>query len=677
MDLWVVGAAAAAGYIAKYWQNVSRDKDSLSGSELSKCEKHENPSFPLCRSTRRKKLTGAANTGEKFSDMYRLDSASELEVSSSAYAEKRGSSGDYDESNILSLSSPSSGVTMNEILIGNGSDNGLRDDTGDNSGSPCTGEMDSFHESKMKTSSLRTKNIHGHFIKPLNSLESCLMAQLYKEHTKMEEYVLSVFPSPSKKMRPLLVTDGNQIINRLNNDSFSASIGTDDNRLPKDENACGVPPLPKISKFNVPKKIKFKAREVCNGRFSNSHKAGSGRHFHSQNVGIASSLLASRREVDKLQDLLKQTENLVQDLQEELEMKDSLTVKELADEKCESQDTCENSLHYRALNPLFPLQNVNNSTNNDGKESQSERAEDNSEDMSKIEAELEAELERLGLNMNKSSLERILSDGVELDPDVIADLAQGELRVDMFNGRAVCQPESDRDKSGTPTTHSGNYAVSPQELSLRLHEVIESQLEERVKQLEMALQNSQQKVLLMESEHKNVWRKFSNNELTYSSDEESPITEENINSTAQPLVMNLSGDALEAYNEAYEELMKINESEEDDSPSTAYESMHPYNQIMLQCCQDGATNGSMTRLRNNKEIPSSRESCGSQLKVAIKHSQGIQKLLYDDTSEDENSGSSDEMEKQLIKQIVEKTRKGSPVVLNAQRLLFSMDENKR
>ena len=76
-------------------------------------------------------------------------------------------------------------------------------------------------------------------------------------------------------------------------------------------------------------------------------------------------------------------------------MKNSLTVQELADENLESQDTCENSLHYKTLNPLFPLQNVGNSTNNDSKESKYEEAEQNSEGMSKIEEELEAKPERL------------------------------------------------------------------------------------------------------------------------------------------------------------------------------------------------------------------------------------------------------------------------------------------
>ncbi|XP_050225067.1 uncharacterized protein LOC126674630 [Mercurialis annua] len=679
MDLWVVGAAAAAGYVAKYWKNVSRERDGLSGC---KSEIHENPASPIRRLAQKKKVKEDSNTdaGERLSNMYWLHSSSEAESSSNNYVEMAEISDTCDERNVLSLSCLPPEITMDENLNENEGENGRHGNMGDTFCRPCISEMDSCYRSRKKTSSLRTKHRHGRFIKPLNSLESCLMAQLYKEHTHMEEYVPSAFPSPSAKRRPLLVTDGNRVINRLYGGSLTACIGTDDYRLQKDENVCGVPPLPKISKLDVPYKINSKTREVHNGGFNSSCKVGGGGLFRSQtgspnrtylfclgiSVGIASSLLASRREVGELQDLLKQTENLVQDLQDELEMKDSLTVKELADENYESLDTCENSLLAKALNPLLSYHSVNILANNDDRESKSEKAEEDSGDMSKIEAELEAELERLGLNMN-NGMERRLSNLVELDPDFVADFAQGELKVDIVNRRVVGQPELDRDKSGTPTVENGNYAVSPRELSLRLHEVIESQLEERINQLEVALQNSQMKVKLAESEHKIMWRKMSRDELRYSSGEESPITEQDFNSTSQPLVMNLSGEALDAYNEAYEELMKINESEDDDSPSTLYENSHEtsipsYNQ-----------NGSATRVANNNKRLS-RESYVDQLKVAIEHSPGIRKLLYEGTSEDENSSSDGEMEKQLIKQIVEKTRKGSPVVLNAQRVLLSMDK---
>lgn len=134
--------------------------------------------------------------------------------------------------------------------------------------------------------------------------------------------------------------------------------------------------------------------------------------------GIVMSSMTNKRESDKLKDLLKQTENLVQDLQEEIEMKDSMTVKELNNENYGgSQDTCDHSSYDREFNGFSSEKHMDNSPRdcielNDSKE------EENSEPMSKIEAELEAELERLGLNMNTSSLERKLSELVEVSVNV-------------------------------------------------------------------------------------------------------------------------------------------------------------------------------------------------------------------------------------------------------------------
>lgn len=130
-------------------------------------------------------------------------------------------------------------------------------------------------------------------------------------------------------------------------------------------------------------------------------------------IGIISSFITNKREVDKLKELVKQTENLVQDLQEELDMKDSMTVKELANENYESQDTCNNS-YDRAPTVFSPELHMDGSTKNDGKILYDQKAEESSEPMSKIEAELEAELERLELSINASSLDRRLSDLVEV-----------------------------------------------------------------------------------------------------------------------------------------------------------------------------------------------------------------------------------------------------------------------
>ncbi|KAH8487170.1 hypothetical protein H0E87_025947 [Populus deltoides] len=692
MDLWVVGAAAAAGYIAKYWQNLSKHRASSLelSSGTSTCEKPETSSSPFHKLIRRKQAEDTLTNGRHFSDggfsdMYHLDGASDTEApSTSSFGERIVRLRTYDDCNVLSMSSLPPGFSVNENLKENEDGNGLNDNMDHNSSNPYTGELDSFHCSGKN--SLKTKHSGSHVVKPFSSLDSCLMAQLYKEHARMEEYVLSALRSPSTIMKPLLITDGTQIISRADRDSLSAQIASDNNRWHKEEIVCGVPPLPKIGFSDHLKKIKSKSGKRQNERWSSSQK-----HLQSPNgshdgtvlfclgvsIGIISSLIANGREVNQLKEDVKHTQNLVQDLQEELEMKDSLTVKQLANENNESQDTCDNSFHYRASNPHLLIQNVNDSINNIGAVSYNEYTEQSPESMSKIEAELEAELERLGLNMNPSGPPRRLSELVELDPDSTADFARGELMLDMVNGQAAAQSESNRDARGTSPTCSANYAVSPRELSLHLHEVIQSRLHERVKELETALQNSQRKVQLLESEHKNVQRLLSTTELRYSSGEVSPVVEGDFSCIDQPLVMNLSREALDAYNEAYEELNKMNESEEEDSLSGDFEDNQAGLLLFDQRVswgQNGRANGSFSLSSHNQEKTPNDLHTGP-LKSSAEYGAGIEELLYDRISEDENSDCDGEMEKQLIQQIVEKTKKGSPVVLNAQRLLFSVDDN--
>lgn len=120
-------------------------------------------------------------------------------------------------------------------------------------------------------------------------------------------------------------------------------------------------------------------------------------------MGIISSAAGKKREVDKLKELLKQTENLVQDLQEELEMKDSLIVKELANEIYGSQDTHRASFLDAASSPFSCEQREGDIS----KEVHNPRTGESMDSMSKIEAELEAELERLGLNVGLSNAQVI------------------------------------------------------------------------------------------------------------------------------------------------------------------------------------------------------------------------------------------------------------------------------
>lgn len=121
--------------------------------------------------------------------------------------------------------------------------------------------------------------------------------------------------------------------------------------------------------------------------------------------GIVSSIIANKSDLDKLNELLKHSQNLVQDLHEELEMKDSLTVKELTSEDLECQGTNEHSVLNGISTAFSPERKLDKFTDCGGKEPDDSKAKYD-EARSQIEAELEAELELLELNIKKSSLQR-------------------------------------------------------------------------------------------------------------------------------------------------------------------------------------------------------------------------------------------------------------------------------
>ncbi|KAG6687071.1 hypothetical protein I3843_11G052500 [Carya illinoinensis] len=707
MDLWVVAVAASAGCLAKYWQNLSKNTNSL--PELSpgdsNCGKPESPGHPFHRLAHIRKQGDGVSTEKKWisdervSDIYQADGASAAEVASTSGfdVEKLGYLDKYEDHNVLSVLSVLPKTSTNDVLE-HEAGNGLCGDTSDNDTcgnslvDPSAG-MGSFHGFSRNRSSLRPK-CNEHFSKPLSSLESCLMAQLYKEHTKMENYVFSSLPSPAAPtMRPLLGTAGSQILGGGSDCCFSAPIGFVEDKvleeacLVRNENVSGIPPLPKIGSLEFSSKMK-RTRKDGDGRLSSSIKMAGVKNTLSQGsqdginlfclgiyFGILSSFKTNKREVDSLKEKLKQTQNFIQDLQDELDMKDSMIVKELANESYKSKDTCDNSCD-RTLTVASPELSIDISTKYDGKKLYDQSVEESSEPMSKIEAELEAELERLELNMNASSLDRRFSDLVELHPEFVADFAQGDLRADMIHGQAVAQPKSNQDVGDTSTPHSGSYAVSPRELSLRLHEVIQCRLEEQVQELEAALQNSQRQLNRMQSVQTSPWNEFSSYERGYSSTPESSIAQE-CNPVAQPLIMNLSGETLDAYNEACIEKIKAGDSEYQDLPSRASENKHQESFKMSDrhayTHPNGGMDGSMPHLAIENDI-SSMEFFSCKKRSFGGHMTEVQELNDVGASEDEKSDWDDEFEKQLIKQIVEKSKKGSPVILNAQRVLFLMDE---
>lgn len=111
-------------------------------------------------------------------------------------------------------------------------------------------------------------------------------------------------------------------------------------------------------------------------------------------VGIMSSNAAWKDEVDKLSKQLKQMHNLVEDLHEELDMKEMVMVKELTDTPLSIKEPIASPSDVKAFSKSDTIK-------------VDDREAENRELLSKIEVELQAELEMLEHNLKASALERI------------------------------------------------------------------------------------------------------------------------------------------------------------------------------------------------------------------------------------------------------------------------------
>ncbi|KAK2636052.1 hypothetical protein Ddye_030844 [Dipteronia dyeriana] len=500
MDLWVVAAATGAGYVAKYWKNL-----------LSKEGETSSQSFSLYRQSESSNLL--KQIWDQSTPLQRL-ALNQLDRTGFLMDEKdftgavTSTTSDFDNThekyNIVSLTSFPPGSYENES-------------------SQRKGKSKYFSDISMRLGS----KYNGNFLEPLDSLETCLEAQLCREYATMEEYVYSSLPSP--ELRPLLVTDGNQLESREYR--LQSQVGFDENER-------------QLLTRNTKDDIRKGSRRLSTMRDS-GFPNGEVSFVLGISIGVMFTILANKREVKNLNKVLNERERLVQDLEEELEMKEELNVKELADEDFESWRRNEIALLGGTSNAINHEQDSGKSEEFGNEEldhhnNKAERPEEmskieqdsgkstefgneeldhhnkkaeRSEEMSKIEAELEAELERLELNMSTSfSLQRI-SLGVELEPDFVPDVAHGDLKLDKATGKPCGFSDSNQDASGTSTDlpdDAGNYAVSPRELSLRLHEVIESRLKVRIIELETALENSQNKLETLEMESTIHWRDLYN-----------------------------------------------------------------------------------------------------------------------------------------------------------------------
>ncbi|KAH7665186.1 hypothetical protein IHE45_13G016000 [Dioscorea alata] len=521
-------------------------------------------------------------------------------------------------------------------------------------------------DSIRRRSLFRSRRTRRYYVKPLTSVENSLIPQLYKD-VEVEECIFSSPPpSLTPTLRPFCISDGSRIISKS---SSGSSCMTLDNVLHKEVHKLdyknseltsgetdkdgGAPCLPEQTKQ------KRKSRRVNPER--------SQKHSHSRglfdkifmfclgvNVGVMCTALANKRELEKLNGMLKYSESLVQDLQEELEMKDSVFVRELENETSEAREPnlisnaekSTASIQNQALPSPEPVNVIE-----EDQQATSELASD-PEALTKIEAELEAELERLEQSLNACSLKQRIHDLTELDPDLIVDVVHGELKADTIDMESQDEAKGDTDSTSAFDTLDVNYAVSPTELSIRLHELIEVRLHERIEELERALSQSQRKAQLMETKRVSTRIDFSISDTGSSSNQESPRSAEADIAQAYPLCINLTGDAVNAYDEAYEEFMRMTETLQLSTPTTNADE-----QEIDECYLEETLPG----------FDDEAQTWGHMLKGK----EYGDEIITDLGSEEDDV--EDEEGKELIQKIVEKTKKGSPVLRNAQMMFLALD----
>nr|BAK00509.1 predicted protein [Hordeum vulgare subsp. vulgare] len=497
---------------------------------------------------------------------------------------------------------------------------------------------------------LRSRRPQRHFFKPLVATENSYIPQLYNENFEFEECTFAPVPSPASA-RPFIVTDGRRIISKSRYEPVPVpfNIGFDKegcrNGSEVPESVVGIAPLPELNKSKRDSRVAqgtgFSLPGSQSERYSKPSKSAGLLErmlmFSSGvGIGIISSSLSSKKDLDSLKGTLKRMENLVQDLQDELEMKEGLTVEELPNETSGEQDDS----NIKAHTP-------------------------DSMSMSKIEAELEAELARLELNITSNHLEEEPFDLSEIDQEFIGDIVQGELKSDMIR-RDIADYSSDSDhgrdsrRSSSDYTHETNYPVSPRDLSLRLQKVIQHRLEDRIKELETALAQSQKQAQLHIMARQRVFseRTCSNSDSGSSSNQDSPLLIQEASSSAEPFCLNLAGDALEAYDEAYEEFMRIA-----DSPCTTSTNGRP------QVNEDYSVDRSLIWGLEDESATELKEDSTWEQAVNIGDPNRAQESDGDESGDEDDHDS-----EMLIQQIVERTKQGSPVLIHAQRMLFSVDD---
>lgn len=246
MDFRLIAAVTGAVYLAKYWNRNSENGDGSYhlSTEDSKFENVESSSycFSFVKDAQRREMgkdvsLDRRGLDEKSSDLSSSDGFSTGDMSSNRGLRQLR---DYNESDLLSLSNldmPLSPYEYDDSFKHGEDGNERNSDTFGNHGffvpdfsANVVPKHNSFGN---KTCLSSPKHFPRHVSRPLNSLESCLMAQIYKEHTKMEECVFSPLSSQCMATRSFRVSNGSRIVNRGNDTLINSSTASKERKLHK------------------------------------------------------------------------------------------------------------------------------------------------------------------------------------------------------------------------------------------------------------------------------------------------------------------------------------------------------------------------------------------------------------------------------------------------------------
>ncbi|KAA8521700.1 hypothetical protein F0562_012373 [Nyssa sinensis] len=221
--------------------------------------------------------------------------------------------------------------------------------------------------------------------------------------------------------------------------------------------------------------------------------------------GLVYLITASKNELSKMMELRTQMEILLQDVKEELQSQRRETLSKTSDSNDNLAHSIADALESSHVNGCVPLQNLTSLENpadsethlvyNQSLNCDACRQEKCVEGMDQLEAELEAELELLQLHLDAEVvLKRPKQQQMEVPDEDTAP--EGSLSGSF--GEVVDPPEA-----GTRE----HFGVPPNELQRRLHELLEARQQERIKELEDALECAKHK--LNEKEREVSWWKDS------------------------------------------------------------------------------------------------------------------------------------------------------------------------